>query len=68
MKYAHARSVFELGVVGMGRRSTRHRWPWETGGAMSPHRVQELEIVPDAIREFVDAHRFGSKKRVAVSR
>jgi hypothetical protein len=31
-------------------------------------RAVELEIVPDAIREFISAHRIGTKSRVAAGR
>jgi hypothetical protein len=31
-------------------------------------RAVELEIVPDAIREFINAHRVGAKSPVAAAR
>lgn len=66
MNHEHARSNLEVGIVGRARPLTPHKWPPETAVAMTYQR--ELEIVPDAIRDFVELHRIGPKKRRAVAR
>ena len=50
-----------------GRPYTRGRWPLKAvTGYGEPNRALELEIVPDAIREFMNTRR--RENRVAVAR
>jgi hypothetical protein len=46
-----------------GRPFGRRRWNPKAGRGSERNRLAYLAIVPDAIREFIDAHRFGVKGR-----
>jgi hypothetical protein len=57
------------GFSALGRPSTHPRWALKPiPGDSERYRAIELELVPDAIREFIETRRVDPKKRVELAR